>query len=74
MENEFAGKGVHYELGARQMQVVQLREALRRYGQHRDYCEGVVDRCNCGLAEALRIAPDAEAAINLMPKENAHAD
>jgi hypothetical protein len=56
------------ELGARQMQVVQLRRALRDYGQHRDYCTQRFggDRCNCGMAEALRIGTGAEAACGLM--------
>ena len=49
---------VHFQLGAREMQVHLLREALLRYGKHADYCHVSWRRCTCGLAEALTTGAD----------------
>jgi hypothetical protein len=66
MPNEFQTHGTDYELGARRMQVVLLQDALRRYGAHRDWCHTAHGSpCNCGLAEALRIGPDAREVCGL---------
>ena len=53
----------YYELGKRRMQVVQLREALKCFAVHRDYCDE--KRCSCGLREALIIGTDARKACGL---------
>lgn len=51
-------RDVHFQLGAREMQVHLLREALLRYGAHRDYCWNHNERCICGLREALTLGAD----------------
>ena len=54
-------KDVHVQLGAREMQVHLLREALLRYGVHGDYCRfgtSALARCTCGLREALTVGAD----------------
>ena len=55
------------ELGTRRAQVVNLRQALKRYGQHSEGC-GVMQthgRCTCGLDDALTIGTDAAIACGV---------
>lgn len=55
----------YYELGQRRMQVHQLREALKRYGQHTGGCLGADSGgyCACGLALALHTGDGIEESL-----------
>ena len=53
----------YYELGQRRMQVVLLRRALLRFGNHTWCCED--GHCICGFAEAKNIGTDAAVACGV---------
>ena len=70
MPNEFQTQGPDYELGARRMQVVLLRDALSRYAQHHEWCKSADGHaCNCGLADAFRVGTDAREVCGLPAEE-----
>lgn len=52
------------ECGRRGVLIVQLRDALARFGSHREFCRTWTSgRCNCSFEDALRIGADVKAGL-----------